>query len=331
LNPTGYARVTDEILRHLDPRFEVHQFGINYRGPHLHAPWQVHPNFTEGDPHGVTCLRRLLPVLAPRIVLIVYDTYLYPLLRRVFAGAGTPKPHVILYSPIEGLTPERIRHVADVGRLVLYHAEARSWIAEAFAQLQRTDPALGPPPLGVIPLGVDTGRFRPLAGGISEAALQAGRRAARLALFPDRPELRDAFIVLNANRNTLRKRVDITLETFARFAADKPDAWLYLHMGMRDVGYAVRDHAAKLGIADRLLVSTTQDAHPQMDDERLNLIYNACDVGLNTSTAEGWGPSSTPRPARPKSFPPTPPAPRCGRGTPSWCLSALQAIVCPTS
>jgi D-inositol-3-phosphate glycosyltransferase len=28
---------------------------------------------------------------------------------------------------------------------------------------------------------------------------------------------------------------------------------------------------------------------PNIDDEQLNRIYNTCDVGINTSTGEGWG------------------------------------------
>ena len=60
-------------------------------------------------------------------------------------------------------------------------------------------------------------------------------------------------------------------------------------MGMLDVGLDVLDGARQLGIADRLLVSTTAADHPTLDDEHLNLVYNACDVGLNTSTGEGFG------------------------------------------
>jgi glycosyltransferase involved in cell wall biosynthesis len=76
---------------------------------------------------------------------------------------------------------------------------------------------------------------------------------------------------------------------FAQFARSRPDAWLYLHMGMRDLGVDVLEMAASLGIADRLLVTTSGADRPVVPDERLNLIYNACDVGVNTAAAEGWG------------------------------------------
>jgi hypothetical protein len=47
--------------------------------------------------------------------------------------------------------------------------------------------------------------------------------------------------------------------------------------------------ARRLGIADRLLVSTMAADQPTLDEEHLNLVYNACDVGLSTSTGEGFG------------------------------------------
>jgi glycosyltransferase involved in cell wall biosynthesis len=86
-----------------------------------------------------------------------------------------------------------------------------------------------------------------------------------------------------------RKRVEVTMRGFAAFARGRPDAWLYLHMGMRDLGVDVLSLGSELGISDRLLVTTFDARHPQVTDERLNLIYNACDVGVNTAGAEGWG------------------------------------------
>lgn len=131
-----------------------------------------------------------------------------------------------------------------------------------------------------MPHGVDTDLFHPLV---------AGRREARQRLFPGRQEVWDGFLVLNANRNVWRKRVDLTLEAFAEFARGKPDVWLYLHMGMNDRGVDLPALAARLGIADRLLLTTDSPERPEVPDEHLNLIYNAFDVGVNTATAEGWG------------------------------------------
>lgn len=47
--------------------------------------------------------------------------------------------------------------------------------------------------------------------------------------------------------------------------------------------------AAELGISGRVLTSAGKLRHPRLPVERVNLLYNACDVGLNTARAEGWG------------------------------------------
>jgi glycosyltransferase involved in cell wall biosynthesis len=60
-------------------------------------------------------------------------------------------------------------------------------------------------------------------------------------------------------------------------------------MGMRDRGCDVLGLAAELGIADRLLSTTAAPEHPHVPEPFLNDVYNACDLGLNTCEAEGWG------------------------------------------
>lgn len=47
--------------------------------------------------------------------------------------------------------------------------------------------------------------------------------SARRALWGDETQLADSFLVLNANRNQKRKRIDITLKAFAALARDKPE------------------------------------------------------------------------------------------------------------
>jgi glycosyltransferase involved in cell wall biosynthesis len=120
--------------------------------------------------------------------------------------------------------------------------------------------------------------------------ITASRVAARRQLFPDRPELEDAFLVLNANQNNPRKRLDLTLGGFARFACDKPArVKLFLHTNLNEEGCELRPIARRLGIEDRLLWTDARLRSQFVHDETLQLIYNACDVGLNTSVGEGWG------------------------------------------
>jgi glycosyltransferase involved in cell wall biosynthesis len=105
----------------------------------------------------------------------------------------------------------------------------------------------------------------------------------------------DIFIVFNGNRNQFRKRIDITVEGFAKFAKDKPDTQLYLHMGLRDQGWEVMSLFARAmqreGIDPngRIILTAQTSGPPNVEVDFLNAIYNAVDVGVNTCKGEGWG------------------------------------------
>jgi len=118
----------------------------------------------------------------------------------------------------------------------------------------------------------------------------SGRLSARMLLFPDATDLDQRFIVLNANRNQPRKRIDTTIRGFALFARDKPaHVKLFLHMGVEDAGWNVVLLARRYGIEDRILMSSLAKTIQGVSTAQLNRVYNACDVGINTSSAEGWG------------------------------------------
>jgi glycosyltransferase involved in cell wall biosynthesis len=251
---------------------EVVLFAVN-QSAHGDAErgFAVRLNRQLGDPYGQAQVPALLREVDPDVVLVHNDASHYAIHRRALAESG--RARVVVYCPIdwERLPPGVPLSLAAADQVVSYTRFGDRVLAREFERV-----GVPSPPRCVIPHGVDTRVFRPVAG-------------ARRRLFGDDERLRDAFIVLNANRNIRRKRVDLTLRGFAAFAAGRPDAYLYLHMGMRDLGWDVIALAEELGIADRLLTTTREPDRPRVSDEQLNLIYAACDVGLNTSEAEGWG------------------------------------------
>ena len=118
----------------------------------------------------------------------------------------------------------------------------------------------------------------------------AGRAEAKRKVFGDGPDAGESFVVLNASRLDKRKRVDLTVQGFARFAADKPaNVRLCLHHAMMDdaaerrLGSLIR----QCGIGERCPLNPL--GRRIVGDAELNLLYNACDVGINTSMGEGWG------------------------------------------
>ena len=114
-------------------------------------------------------------------------------------------------------------------------------------------------------------------------------------MFTDLRDLEDSFIVLNANRPDKRKRVDLTIEGFAAFAADKPaNVRLCLHhaiMGEPEKNQ-IRALVERCALQERLYLNPLTGG--VVDDDALNLLYNACDVGITTSMGEGYPRVPTP-------------------------------------
>lgn len=285
--PTGFARVIRSIFQPLAGRLEVHQLATRWDGTPHDYPWRLHRP-PAGDPFGRQMLPGLLQRVRPALVFLLYDMTYQAQYMEVLRAAGAPP--VVLYVPVESgpVTPELLERLEGAARVVVYTEYARAEVEDAAARVRAVRPGFAFPPAGVIPHGVDTELFRPLeveGGGGASARRRLAR--ARLGLAP---EIADAFVVLNANRNQTRKLIDVTLDGFARFSRGKPaNVKLYLHMGVEDHGWNVLLLARRHGIADRLILTTGDRWHPTVPGEALNLVYNACDVGINTATCESWG------------------------------------------
>jgi len=128
------------------------------------------------------------------------------------------------------------------------------------------------------------------------------RKIARLSF--NIPE--EAFVVLNLNRNQPRKRWDHTMIAFAEFTAEyykycntNPDAKLRpirLMVGTSLAGpWDIREVYNHELLLRGIPQSFTNDfivavATPQQfSDKDINVLYNACDVGINTCEGEGFG------------------------------------------
>lgn len=111
----------------------------------------------------------------------------------------------------------------------------------------------------------------------------------------------DAVVVLNVNRNSQRKRLDLTISAIVEVLRRKPDAKLYLLMATNispqtgayyDVPRIITRELQKANLpvsyVQRFVLIDT--APPNViSDEGINQLYNAADIGMNTSDGEGYG------------------------------------------
>lgn len=105
----------------------------------------------------------------------------------------------------------------------------------------------------------------------------------------------ETFIVLNVNRNQLRKDLARTMVAFRIFHETVPNSFLYLHAKQQDMGGHLPTQALYAGL-DFGSIGFTPAWFQEglgVSRETLNRIYNAADVFVTTSLGEGWGLTTT--------------------------------------
>ena len=293
---SGLTNVISVIMKELGDRYSVRGLGFQpRRDPGIAdltisgCPMRVQPssNIFMADPDW---LRLQLETREPNAALVIGPAILAtPLLRQMQEYRENTR--LLLYLPVEGeLVNEEICRTLDlVDACILYTEHARDNAADLSSRASNN--GFRTPRFYVAGHGVDTSEFFPLHGNPDGGITGEKHKAAKRLLFPDRPELHDSFMVLNANRAYQRKRLDLTIAGFAHFARSRPDSYLYLHTGRMSHGQStqLRNLIDESGVAKQILLNTLNPDLTSLPIEKLNLLYNACDVGLTTAMGEGWG------------------------------------------
>jgi glycosyltransferase involved in cell wall biosynthesis len=274
---TGFARVTENVLSRLKDKYEIVVLGHNWWGDPtpLQDDYKMYPssNRFQQAPFGEERIREVVERERPDIVFTMNDIWIInEQYRRIADLKQSLGFKFVGYFPMDSYGWHGA--LADT---------ANEWdSAICYTEFGALEAIKGgiERPITVIPHGVTKGQFAPKDK--AEARKRLGLRD-------------DIFIVFNGNRNQFRKRTDITIAAFARFAVGRPDVQLYLHMGMKDQGWDVMPLFGRemmrngLDPNGRIIMTTNTPAPPNVDVEMLNDIYNAVDVGVNTCKGEGWG------------------------------------------
>ena len=280
---TGFSRVFDSIIQHLQKDYTFYHFAVNHRCDRVESPWPVFGNNDWRDTHGLERLSELIKRLEPDIVLFLHDLW-FCCIHAHRMNKMLNRPMMVAYCPVDGILtrPNLYSGLGLFDQIVAYNQMGKEQLSQIFHEDKPLALHCLTKSIEAIPHGIDFDTFFPW-----QPDDLLDRSAAKRKLFGSET----GFIVLNAAKHQERKRLDLTIEGFARFAHNKPsDVKLYLHTSATFDGPDLRILASKAGITDRLISTDGWlENHPAVDDERLNLIYNATDVGINTSYGEGWG------------------------------------------
>lgn len=273
---TGFGRVSGAVLPRLKDDFEFVVLACNWHGDPTdeQKDFKMYPasNRFQQAPFGEDRIREIVEREEPDIVFTLNDPWIASeQYRRIEDLHKAGKFKFIGY-----LTMDSYNWLGGIEEHI------NDWDAViAFTEFGAYEFVKGgiKKPIAVIPHGLDRDVFYPMDQ--KEARKKLGLKE-------------DIFIVLNGNRNQFRKRMDITIAAFARFAVDRPDAQLYMHMGLKDQGWDIMNLFARemskqgLDPNNRIIMTSNSLNPPNVSVEMLNWIYNCADVGVNTTKGGGW-------------------------------------------
>jgi len=273
--PTGFARVTHEIINGLSNNIDVHHLAINYRGDPHNERQKMYPALLGGDHMGIGRVHDFANMDFD-LVFILNDIWVINEQLRRIKETWKKIPPIVVYFPVDatGFQPGWFQHFDIVTQAVVYTEFGKRIVKETIPELD----------VKIIPHGTNTKDF-----------YHIDKYEAKKIKYKPFPELwEDSFIVLNANRNQPRKKLELSIEGFILFAENKPKNVLYYHhAGLKDIGTDVIVLIKRFNMQDRLIITSTEQSLQRVPIKELNMIYNATDVGINTSLGEGWGLTNT--------------------------------------
>lgn len=288
---SGYSRVCQKISNHLANNFNVHIFGFhNY--PQTRVDRFVDPRITVvdvldeenkrgfNDKYGDKLIHDHILDIKPDILLIYNDILV---VSRMFNAINDNKTHtkhnfkVCVYIDLvyEFERNECITYLNDNADMILTFADF--WTDSLVKQKVSADK------IHTVYHGCDT----------YSTSISTEEARERFNFHPE------DFVILNANRNSYRKALDITIKSFLIFIRNN-DMNKHLKLFLTceydtKSGYNILDMIKNLClesqldydqvVQDHILTSSTKP----LSDQDLATLFKATDIGVNTCVGEGFG------------------------------------------
>jgi glycosyltransferase involved in cell wall biosynthesis len=289
--PTGYARIGNILSNALaSAGHEVHYLGIS-NFSNLAIERDIHPFIQLVDAlavrkedstelYGVDVICQKIQEIQPDLVFLYNDMIVLNRILNKFIDTNLEKKFKLCIYLDLVYEYQRLLHFQNVQIWAdLIYVFSDCW--------QQHLLKLGVPSekIAILPHGIDTRIFQSLDSS-------AAKREIGFASTD--------FIFLNSNRNAYRKAHDITIEAFLKLLIKynyEPDLKLFLNMlQISPQGYNLLELIQVICLKnsvdfDRVVLNHIfiRPSDSYLPDAKLNDLYNACDVGLNTCLGEGFG------------------------------------------
>jgi len=294
---TGYAKVSYNLLRQLAtlaPKVKTYHFGFQ-RHPNRPGFRKTPEGISQYDAaaneepkeegFGINKIHEFLEMVGPDVVMIYNDpliVYRFIESMKFERGKSPYKLWVYLDQVYHGIAMPLMDKIAEqADRVFAFSDSWKTVLEKEYTGFSRVN---------VLEHAVDPTMF---------SAMSRGDRS-NIRTNMNVPQ--DAIVYLNMNRNSQRKRLDLTVQGFVRLLKRETDKPYYLIVASNlsaqggayyDMSRIYAQELAKAGLnlqayAARLMLIDTAPPNV-LADEGINQLYNVADIGINTSDGEGFG------------------------------------------
>ena len=223
---SGFSVVTHGICNELTKKCDLVVYGVRNDGKLRHnCDYHIYPGQNAGDIYGFEYAAQVVLQENPDVVVVFNDDHIVNRYIDAIRSLGNIRARIVPLFPVNLLPLNKdvmlFFSVKDVECLMTYTNFSKRKIEEINPNLNIT----------AIYHGVDSKAYFP----VLNAKQQLG--------------LKNDFIVGNVNSNTYRKRLDLFLEGFAKFAKNKTDVKCLIHANNHDVAYDLPTLAKDFGVS----------------------------------------------------------------------------------
>lgn len=93
---------------------------------------------------------------------------------------------------------------------------------------------------------------------------------------------------IDSQKRCLSCQLNLEEDQIIKFRG-REDCMLFLHTTSFDIGFEINEYIHKYGLNGKIIAPSNLQVGMGIPEEDMATIYNAADVFVNTSTAEGWG------------------------------------------
>ena len=269
---SGYGRVARELFPYLFRKYDIIQYAIGCQGV-SNEYYVIDSN--DGTAFGFNKLPNVINMIKPTIVILLNDSKI-----------------------IHGWLSSIKQHCINIPLLIPYVCTEYIGVPENEVELYNT---ICGGLLAMANFTIDEFnnngsilKSMRLSHGYSDNIKKINKIDAKKQL--NIPE--DTFVFFSGSKNQPRKRLDIIIRAFVDLLTKHADKkiLLMLNCGLIDIGWNLKElyirlcKENKIANMERYIYFCSNNINDSnKNDEELTIYYNACDVGITTSTGESFG------------------------------------------